>query len=297
MCAPYPFEHQGAGERADEGLLRNEGGRMLCRVGADEIQALRTVLASGQAMLFTGAGFSSSACDRRGRSIPSSEEITREIWDICFPGEEQDGSSLTDLFHHASRRCPDRLDALLRERLSVSEERLPEFYRRWFSVPWKRAWTLNVDDIECAAARRFRLPRPIEPISALTTPLRPELLHTRGLVFVHLNGRVGDGVRHVTFSTTQYGERLARNDPWYSQFVDDLVHHPFVIVGTRLEEAPFWRTLHQHYGGDQAAPGEVCTAFIVSPKLTRARRILLEDIGIRWLKMSAEEFAENVLAE
>ena len=245
-------------------------------------------------MLFTGAGFSSSASDRAGRSIPSSEEITREIWQLSFPGEEQDSSSLTDLFHHAQRRSPERLDALLSERLSVAEDRLPKFYERWFSVPWKRAWTLNVDDIEHAAARRFRLPRPIETISALTTPFRPELLNTRALVFVHLNGFVEDGVHHVTFSTTQYGERLARKDPWYSQFVHDLVHHPFVIVGTRLEEAPFWRTLHQLYGGDQT-PGEVCTAFIVSPKLTRARRILLEDIGIRWLKMSAEEFADEVL--
>lgn len=265
-------------------------------VGEDEIQGLRKVLASGEAMLFTGAGFSSSARDGAGRPIPSSEEITREIWELSFPGEEQDASSLTDLFHHASRRSPEKLDALLRERLTVAGEHLPGFYERWFSVPWKRAWTLNVDDIEHAAARRFRPPRKIETISALTTPFQPELLQTDALVFVHLNGCIDDGVEHVTFSTTQYGERLARNDPWYSQFVHDLVHHPFVIVGTRLEEAPFWRTLHQLYGGEET-PEEVCTAFIVTPKLTRARRTLLQDIGISWLKMSAEEFAQQVLAE
>ena len=249
-------------------------------------------------MLFTGAGFSSSARDRLGRPIPSSEEITREIWQLCFPDSPQDGSSLTDLFRHALRRHPERLDALLRERLGVDEEHLPAFYQKWCSVPWKRAWTLNVDDIERAAARRFRLPRPIETISAITSPFRRELLGTSALLFIHLNGCVDDGVRHVTFSTTQYGERLAQHDPWYSQFVDDLMHHPFVIVGTRLEEAPFWRSLHEFYGGDGSdVPTDVCTAFIVSPKLTRARRTLLEDLGITWLQMSAEEFADQVLSE
>jgi SIR2-like domain len=248
-------------------------------------------------MLFTGAGFSSSARDGLGLAIPSSEEIAREIWELCFPEWEQDGSSLTDLFNHALRHHPERLDALLRERLSVCEKRLPEFYERWFSVPWKRAWTLNIDDIERAAARRFRLPRKSETISALTSPFQREILGTSGLLFIHLNGCVADGVRHVTFSTTQYGERLAQHDPWYSQFVDDLLHHPFVIVGTRLEEAPFWRSLHESYGGDgNDVPADVCTAFIVSPKLTRARRSLLEDLGITWLQMSAEEFADEALS-
>ena len=249
-------------------------------------------------MLFTGAGFSSSARDRRGLPIPSSEEISREIWQLCFPEAEQDASSLTDLFQHASHHHPERLEALLRERLCVCEERLPEFYQRWCSVPWKRAWTLNVDDVERAAARRFRLPRRIETISAITAPFRRELLGTSALLFIHLNGCVDDGVRHVTFSTTQYGERLAQHDPWYSQFVDDLMHHPFVIVGTRLEEAPLWRHLHKSYGGDgNEVPRDVCTAYIISSNLTRARRTLLEELGITWLRMSAEEFAELALSE
>jgi hypothetical protein len=267
-------------------------------VGQDQKEALRAVLASGKAMLFTGAGFSSSARDRRGQPIPSSKEITRDLWELCFPEWPQDGSSLTDLFRHASRRHPERLDALLRERLSVCEKRLPQFYERWFSVPWKRAWTLNIDDVEHAAARRFQLPRRIETVSAITSRFRPEILRTSALLFIHLNGFVEDGARHVTFSTTQYGERLAQHDPWYSRFVDDLLHHPFVIVGTRLEEAPFWRSLHEFSGGDgNDVPTDVCTAFIVSPKLTRARRTLLEDLGIIWLQMSAEEFADEVLSE
>jgi hypothetical protein len=288
---------RGAGEQEGPGLPDVIADPIVEAMGEDEIQALRADLGTGEAMLFTGAGFSSTALDRRGKPVPSTEEITRELWTLCFGDEEQDESSLTDLFHHATRNCPDRLESLLRERLRVCEERLPPFYELWFSVPWKRAWTLNVDDIEHAAARRFRLPREVKSISALATRFDRALLTGEALPVIHLNGCVEDGPKKITFSTTQYGGRLARSDPWYRLFVEDLVSHPFVIVGTRLEEAPFWRNLHKVFGGEGDVPVEAHSAYIVTPKLTRARQTLLEDLGITWLQMSAEEFAEKVLRE
>lgn len=246
-------------------------------------------------MLFTGAGFSSSARDRQGRTVPTSDEITRELWSLCFPDEPQDESSLTDLFQHASRRCPDKLEQLLAQRLCVCAPSLPKFYERWLSAPWRRAWTLNVDDLESAAEKAFPLPRRMRPINALTTDWDPALLEGPQLPFIHLNGSMHDGVRGVTFSTTQYGNRLAQDDAWYEQFVHDLIHYPFVIVGTRLEEAPFWRHLQLSYGPDADLHVEALHAYIVTPKLTRARRALLQDLGIEWIPMSAENFAQEVL--
>lgn len=264
-------------------------------VAPDEVDNLRRILRSGEAMLFTGAGFSASAFATSGHTVLSTEEVTRAIWDLCFPGETPDGSTLTDLFHHASRRCPEKLDALLKKALCVREGGLPDFYRHWFSVPWRRVWTLNVDDIEVAAARRFELPRTVRSLSALTDSLDDGLFKSNELPFIHLNGSIYDGIRHVTFSTTQYGRRLAQADAWYAQFVDDLVTHPFVIVGTRLEEAPLWQNLQASHAEKLDGELEVCRAFIVSPMLTRARRELLGDLGIRWLPWSAEEFAARVL--
>ncbi len=261
------------------------------RVAPDDVLTLRQVLASGEAMLFTGAGFSSSALSRAGQNVPTTEEVRQLIWELCFPDEAPDDSSLTDLFHHASRRCPARLDVLLKQRLCVRTGELPAFYERWFAVPWRRAWTLNVDDVELAAAKRSSLPRRIEPLSALVQDFQEDCLRTEALPFIHLNGSIHDGIEHVTFSTTQYGRRLAQFDRWYARFVEDLVQHPFVIVGTRLEEAPLWQTLH---ASSDCAP-EARQAYIVSPKLTRARRELLQDVNIRWLRCSAEEFARDVL--
>jgi hypothetical protein len=271
--------------------------RTLCRVAPDDVQSLRRLLAAGETMLFTGAGFSSGARAQDGRKIPTTEEVTQEIWQLCFPDEPQDDSSLTDLFHYASRRCPDQLEALLKRRLCVRDEHLPGFYAAWFSVPWRRAWTLNVDDVELACARRFGLPRGVISLSALTRPFDVSCLRTDALPFIHLNGSIHEGIRNVTFSTTQYGRRLARYDAWYSQFVDDLVSHPFVIVGTKLDEAPLWQHLEASRSRCEHEHMEAWHAYIVSPSLMRARRELLEDLGIRWLQCSAEEFAAQVLTD
>lgn len=253
------------------------------------------MLGSGEAMLFTGAGFSASALSRAGGTLPTTEEVTQEIWALCFAGEPRDDSSLTDLFHYAQHHRPRQLEALMKRRLCVEPGTLDAFYERWFNVPWKRAWTLNVDNIEVAAARQFRLTRPIRTLSALATRFEARLLQGAALPFIHLNGFINGGISQVTFSTTQYGDRLAQADPWYEQFVNDLVNHPFVVVGTRLEEAPFWRNLQALCGNRPPPPGELCRAVIVSPSLTRARRLLLEDLGMRWMQSSAQQFAQQVL--
>src|SRR5438270_459018 len=116
-------------------------------------------------MLFTGAGFSADARDCAGRSIPTGKELRDELWSLCFPDEEPDDSVLSDLFFHALSRCRDDLRVLLLDRLSVDPDSLPAYYRTWLALPWRRAYTLNIDDLERAIASRFELPRPVRTLS------------------------------------------------------------------------------------------------------------------------------------
>jgi hypothetical protein len=255
---------------------------------------VRSELSRERAMLFMGAGFSSGALDTSGRTVPLGDELAEELFSMCFPGEERDQSALQDLFHHALRHHRDELDELLRARLAVASEKLPEWYRAWFDQPWKRAYTLNVDVIEHAAARRFSLERPVVSVSALRDrdPQVPE----RALAVIHLNGIIDDGCSGVTFATLQYGRRLASRDRWYAQLAHDLVDASFVFVGTRLDEAPLWqhlegREVQKRREENDDAPRSV----LVTTKLDRARRSLLDDFDIDWVCASAEEFAMKVL--
>lgn len=256
-------------------------------------------MGQGRLVLFMGAGFSTETRDASGQKLPTGPQLADELWNLCFPGEPRDRSRLADLFEHALAHCKDGLAELIARRLCVDPSTLPEHFRAWFEMPWRRAYTLNVDDVEEAAARRFELPRKIVALSALRGN-NGRACGSRAcgdvLEVVHLNGIVGHGADEITFSTIQYGDRLATQDPCYRRLVSDLVEYPFVFVGTRLDEAPLWQHLRSRdHNGNKATDEERPLSFLVTPKLERARQSLLSDMGIEWLPMTAGEFAREVL--
>jgi hypothetical protein len=259
--------------------------RELARHIADALRA-------GRMRLFTGAGFSNDTLDPDGEPVPTGHQLRQELWDLSFPREPPDGSTLSDLFEHALRNHPGAVARLLERRLRIDPRSLRARHRLWFALPWRRVYTLNVDDLEMAVARRFELPRPIAAVSALGRGRRRA---RRGLEVIHLNGSIADGLHGITFSTLQYGDRLARRCAFYEQLVLDLRRHPFLIVGTQLGEAPLWQhvqLLAKRRGWPRRSPG----SWLVARRLDRARHSLLRELAIEWIPMSARDFATKILA-
>jgi hypothetical protein len=64
-----------------------------------------------------------------------------------------------------------------------------------------------------------------------------------------------------------------------------------VQVGGRAGRGPEAREVRQRRADDDEAP----RSFLVTTRLDRARRSLLEDFQIEWVCASAEEFALEVL--
>ena len=242
-------------------------------------------------MLFTGAGFSAEARCRSGEQLPDSAQMARDLWAILFPGGEPDDSSLADLYDVALVRAPDRLRDYVANHLKIGDAPLPASFRAWFSAPWKRIYTLNVDDLEAAVARQFALARPLRTVSALAKPPRQV---PGALDVVHLNGIAGDVASQVTFSTMQYAARLARRDRSYEQLVDDLGSVPFVFVGTKLDETVLWQHVELERR-NRHRPAHRPHSFLVTPSLSLARQILLESHHIHWVPGTAAELAERVL--
>jgi hypothetical protein len=253
---------------------------------------LAAMIASGEALLFTGAGFSAEATDREGRPLPDAKEMVADVWRILFSDEPRDESTLADLYDVALLRAPDLLQEYLDRRLSIGDAPLPQTFAHWFSAPWQRIYTLNVDTLEQAVQRQFDLPRPLVSISALAR----EQPRGQGLEVVHLNGIAGDAPRDVTFSTMQYASRLCRPDREYERLVRDLATRPFVFVGTTLDEAVLWKhvQLEREHNG-YARPKH--HSFLIAPSLTHARQILLASHRIHWIRGTAAEIAESVLAK
>jgi hypothetical protein len=166
-------------------------------------------------------------------------------------------------------------------------------------MPWSRCYTLNIDDIEAATAGVYRLPRQIEILSATSETTAMVGGGEQQLVqYVHLNGTIADIPQNVTFSVTQYAERLARPEPWYVRLNGELLSHSCVFIGTQLDETPFWQhlQLRKMRGGREMAELRP-RSYLVIPSLDLPRQALLAEYNILWLPMTAEEFAANVLSQ
>ena len=111
---------------------------------------------------------------RSGHDVPSSSELRDLLLEIAFPGERPDPeTSLGEAYSVALKRNRTGIRRLLETRLSLAPDRLPDFFHLYFNLPWYRVYTLNVDDIEMAAAQRFALRRAPITISATAEAFGP----------------------------------------------------------------------------------------------------------------------------
>jgi hypothetical protein len=271
------------------------------QIDPSDLARIRSQASRGELILFTGAGFSVGAKNSGGQPIPSSGELKRLIWELCYPGEPLDeASSLADLYGAALKRNKAELAALLQARLTVDPDSLPEYYQRFFNFPWLRCYTLNVDDLESAVARKFGLERQPTSISAKDTHpanLPAPATSARGLEVVHLNGLIPSAPEALTFSESQYAERIGNQEPWYSRCVVDIMSRPVVFVGTVLSESLLWQHMELRKRRENLGRDLRPTSILITRELSRPRRDILRDLRINWVEGTAEEFAQQILPQ
>lgn len=243
-------------------------------------------------ILVSGAGFSLGARSRSGDFVPESGKLKEALWQVARPDQPLDtDSSLGDVFRVAQRSSGTLTRRLLERSFLVDADSLPEWYRLWFSVPWQRHYTLNIDDLDEAINRRFVLPRELQSLSAASQPATPT---GDRLESVHLNGRVVD-YPAVTFSPLDYGLSLGLDKSHYDRLVADIIDNGVVFVGTVLEEPNLWRYLEIRRLSGPTKPDFRPGSYLVTPSLPPARAALLEEFNIDHLAMTAEEFADEIL--
>ncbi|MCL5959689.1 MAG: SIR2 family protein [Chloroflexi bacterium] len=257
---------------------------------------LQAQVSRGEPVLFLGAGFSVEAIDTTGQRIPTATQLTEEFWKLVFPGDPFDPTAnLGEAFQSAKIRNPKGLKTLISERLSVDAEGLDPSYADWFSVPWSRCYTLNIDDLEQAVTRRFPLSRGIRSISATSDVTHGDSASV-ALEVIHLNGAVWDELDALTFSEIDYAARLTRPEKWYINCVADLMARPVVFVGTRLQEPMLWQYIEfRRTKGPRSTRELRPGSYFVSPSLNSARRLMLQEFNIDWVPLTAREFAAEIL--
>lgn len=259
---------------------------------------LRERVRRADMVLFTGAGFSRGAMNHLGKPVPLGYELKPAIWKVCYPNSPFDEhAKLEDLYQIAKSRNPTGLVTTLRVNLSVDPDTVPEYYAGLLSLPWFSCYTLNVDDLAAAVGRRYDLRRQIAPVSAIGWDNRIVVTASdRRLHQVHLNGILDDAPEGITFSATQYAERLAGQEPLYAQCAAEVLSHPVVFIGTPLDESPLWQHVQMRRRGPRAKREFRRESFIVTPALDRPRAELLErEFHVTHVPMGVEEFARELV--
>ena len=160
-------------------------------------------------------------------------------------------------------------------------------------MPWRRAYTLNIDDLEAAASRAFDLPRRIRPVSGLSRSL--PLGTGADLLYIHLNGTLAD-IPRVTFTDPQYGRRHTQANALYDQLAADLMAYPVVFVWCRAPRISFLAVCRaSRRARQQGAPEHRRRSYLVTPTLPPDRKRLLQAYNIAWVQATADEFAVEVL--
>lgn len=261
---------------------------------------LRTQFSQARPVLFTGAGVSNYCRNVTGAEVPTGKIIKEQIWPICFPGEPADSdSTLQDVFAAARLRHPHELSALFQGAFSLNPASIPSWLTQTLELPWHRIYTLNIDDLPLALQRRIKLKRQIKMISANDPRLRSLKKHAdeAELEWVCLNGQLADGIDSITFSAIQFGEKAAREEPWYLQFIDDLMYRPVIFVGTSLDEPPLWHFLAKRLGRKSGEDEYRPKSYLITPKISPAREIALREHNIVHVPLPADAFFQRILEE
>ena len=163
-------------------------------------------------------------------SMPGAARLKEELWKLCFPDAPCDpDSNLQTVYEAAMIRNPRGITDLLTGMLSVDGDSLPDWYSVYFRLPWFKCYTLNIDDLAPRLNNRIWLQRRIEAISGVIDAGNTES-DKDTLRIIHLNGTIQDLPKNVTFSTTQYAERLAREEPVYTHLSAELLSHPVALA-------------------------------------------------------------------
>ena len=252
-------------------------------------------LSEGKLILFTGAGFSSGAKDYEGRNLPLSKDLTKEI--SALIGIDDPTSKLKDIFSLALSQKRKELCEYLEKRLTVDSISLTETHKLIINQPWYRIYTVNVDDLFRVAQVKFNFDRKIECISN-TNSIQGHHIDIHNLNVTYLHGMLEDIPDKVIFSQEQYSERMFFLDAFYNHLSAEILHHPYLFLGSQLDEDIFWYYIYL-----RKTKGPVDNidlrprSFIVTPELSLTRQALLRDFNINWIPQTDKEFCETFLSQ
>jgi len=258
--------------------------------------ALLNAIHEGAVSALLGAGASYGALGGDGKVIRGAVDIAREINErLELNNEEPDCSNLPLVYADAAA---DRSKATSLNHFIFARfvNCTPSWQSILFRLPWKRIWSLNVDDVlDNALPSDFG--RAHEEMS-WHQDYKPRSLDRGELQTIYLHGRAKDlqhGSTKLIFSLKEYASRHEGAPGWHQEFRAEFVKKPFVVCGARLQDEYDLATVLDF--GNKSRDRGGCPSFIVLKEMTDAQRSRYLRQGLVPIKASGEEFFSVLLED
>lgn len=196
--------------------------------------------ASGNAVLFLGAGFSVGAMNTKQAPFRTGAELARFLSARSGAPVDTPLEDAAEMF--ASRFGPDELIKELRREYTATD--VTDAHRTIASLPWKRTYTTNYDNVfETSSGRAGKVVVPIAPDS------KPSVTAKGDPLCIHLNGFINTLDRTTLWTSfkltdTSYSTASLEQSEWAALFRQDVRFAKSVFfVGYSLADLDIKRIL------------------------------------------------------
>jgi hypothetical protein len=193
--------------------------------GEHRLDFQRTLYAGGYNLLF-GAGISLDSQNGYGSALQGADALRKNL---CALKGVPDSTSLSRV---ASLLTQDEIrEQLIRPFRNCTPH--PSLHPL-VSYLWRRAFTLNIDDVIEALYGGTEVKQTYSSIN-YDDPFEPTP-DRRMLQIIHLHGWVGKTESRFVFSRNEYAQVMRNLNPWMHLLSEILATEPFIIAGTSLDE-------------------------------------------------------------
>lgn len=250
-------------------------------LGTSKLRSAKIAARGGEYQLFLGAGSSVGAVNRLG-PLPLARDLVQVLRTRYRTAPIDEGDSLPRAYQRAVLvSSAEHVYATLREIFGNAQ------HMAWFAalsdLPWRRVWTLNVDDaFENAYAKGLRT----QAMPCRTINWDDPYSETGQLEVVHLHGHVLEREpRRLVFSFSEYQGAAMERPVWDRILAGVLVTKPLVALGARLLDDPDIENLFLNGRPTAAAP-----SLVVDPYISAGNEFELVRAGYQVVRATGEEF-------
>jgi len=268
-----------------EQLQRIDVLEMVDNINNDISEVLKKI-ASGNAILFTGAGFSSEATNIKGEEPPCAKQLADLIAEKGNFSGESDLKFSSNYFLRTKGHSP--LIELLKDQYTLNE--VDQAHKDICSIKWKRIYTTNYDNsIELALRSNGQRGE------CITLDDDPQVYYKKENICVHINGNISS-LRQDTIpdsfklSTASYlSPDSFINSKWFYSFKKDLEKaSAIVFVGYSLYDIDIQKIL---FGSPHFKEK---TFFITYPEESKKSLFELSEFG-KVYRIGVSGFAKEII--